>query len=98
MSSLDRFLRRAEVCRLTGMSRYLIDMLEDCGAFPKRMQVGHRNVYWSETEVSDFLSQLKNQRALTGAASGNDAAAPDSAQHNEPPSNCAASKHEGGQK
>ena len=62
MSKADRLLRRPEVCRITGMTRYLIDLLEQNGSFPKRMLVGRRNVYWSEAEVLEFLDQAKSQR------------------------------------
>ena len=62
MNNPDRLLRRPEVCRITGMSRYLIDLLEQNGSFPKRMLVGRRNVYWSEAEVLEFLNQAKSQR------------------------------------
>jgi len=64
MDNTDRLLRRTEVCRITGMTRYLIDLLEQNGSFPKRMLVGRRNVYWSEAEVSDFLNQTKNKRII----------------------------------
>jgi predicted DNA-binding transcriptional regulator AlpA len=62
MNNPDRLLRRPEVCRITGMTRYLIDLLEQNGSFPKRMLVGRRNVYWSETEILDFLNQTKSKR------------------------------------
>jgi predicted DNA-binding transcriptional regulator AlpA len=72
MTNTDRLLRRPEVCRITGMTRYLIDLLEQNGSFPKRMLVGRRNVYWSEAEVLDFLSQTKNKRS--SAPSNNETA------------------------
>jgi hypothetical protein len=76
----------------------MIDMLEECGAFPKRMQVGHRNVYWSETEVSDFLNHTKSKRMVAAAASGDEVVAPDSAKSKPHSSNCAVLKPKGGRK
>jgi predicted DNA-binding transcriptional regulator AlpA len=44
------------------MTRYMIDMLEEHDGFPKRMQVGHRAVFWSEAEVIGFIEQTKQMR------------------------------------
>jgi predicted DNA-binding transcriptional regulator AlpA len=49
------------------MTRYLIDLLEQNGSFPKRMLVGRRNVYWSEAEVLDFVNQTKSKRPVGSA-------------------------------
>ena len=68
MDNTDRLLRRTEVCRITGMTRYLIDLLEQNGSFPKRMLVGRRNVYWSEDEVLNFLQNTKNKRTSSSVA------------------------------
>jgi prophage regulatory protein len=62
MQTNDRLLRRPDVQKITGMTRYMIDMLEDLGGFPKRMQVGHRAVFWSEAEVIAFLDKIKQDR------------------------------------
>jgi predicted DNA-binding transcriptional regulator AlpA len=59
----DRFISREEVKRLTGMSRYLIDMLEGNGDFPKRIQVGQRRVYWSYEEVQQHLRDRRLRRS-----------------------------------
>jgi prophage regulatory protein len=50
-----RLLRRRDVKRLTGMTRYLIDKLEAEGAFPRRIQLGERAVFWSADEVDRFV-------------------------------------------
>jgi len=42
----------------------MIDMLEEIDAFPKRMKVGQRNVFWSEAEVVRFVEQLKQKRGV----------------------------------
>lgn len=62
MHTNDRLLRRPDVQEITGMTRYMIDMLEEHGGFPKRMQVGHRAVFWSEAEVIAFLDKIKQDR------------------------------------
>ncbi len=58
----DRLIRRSDVKKITGMTRYMIDMLEEADLFPQRMQVGQRNVFWSEAEVTRFVDQVKNSR------------------------------------
>jgi predicted DNA-binding transcriptional regulator AlpA len=68
MNISDRLLSRTEVRQVTGMSRYLIDLLESEGAFPQRMRVGQRRVYWSGAEVSEFLETAKSQRPGFGSA------------------------------
>lgn len=62
MQYADRLLRRSEVCRITGMTKYMINMLEDLGHFPKRMRVGQRAVFWSESEIFAFIEATKRQR------------------------------------
>ncbi len=59
MSNPDRLLRRAEVFRITGMTRYMVDLLEQAGAFPKRIQIGQRAVFWSEAEIAEFIEETK---------------------------------------
>lgn len=68
MDSPDRLIRRSDVQQITGMTRYMIDMLEEIDAFPKRMQVGQRNVFWSEAEVFRFVEQVKKRRGEHPAA------------------------------
>jgi len=64
MDISDRLIRRLDVQKITGMTRYMIDMLEEIDAFPKRMKVGQRNVFWSEAEVVRFVEQLKQKRGV----------------------------------
>jgi predicted DNA-binding transcriptional regulator AlpA len=68
MNANDRLIRRPEVQQITGLKRYMIDMLEETGAFPKRIRVGHRVVFWSAAEVVAFVEDAKLRRA-TGTAS-----------------------------
>ena len=58
----DRLIGRDEVKRLTGHSRYMIDLLESACAFPKRIKVGERRVYWSYAEVLTYVDSLKRNR------------------------------------
>ena len=44
------------------MTKYMINMLEDLGHFPKRMRVGQRAVFWSESEIFAFIEATKRQR------------------------------------
>ena len=46
----------------------MIDMLEEAGAFPTRIRVGRRVVFWSEAEVVAFVERAKLKR-VTGYAS-----------------------------
>lgn len=55
----DRLVRRREVYSITGMSRYLIDLLEEAGEFPARVRVGQRAVFWSLNEVTAFVERTK---------------------------------------
>ncbi len=60
----DQLIRRRELYALTGMSRYLVDLLEYSGAFPRRIRVGTRAVFWSLSEVAAFVDQAKAGRGL----------------------------------
>lgn len=71
----DKLLRRPDVQEITGFTRYMIDLLEGVGAFPKRMQVGRRNVFWSESEVVAFVEQAKCNRGGGGGGGGGEPAA-----------------------
>jgi predicted DNA-binding transcriptional regulator AlpA len=62
MTMHDRLIRRSEVQLITGLTRYMIDLLEEVDGFPKRVQVGDRNVFWSETEIVEFVERTKQQR------------------------------------
>ena len=62
MITNDRLIRRAELRTLTGMTRYMSDLLEQEAGFPQRIRVGRRAVFWSEAEVREYLEQLKQRR------------------------------------
>jgi predicted DNA-binding transcriptional regulator AlpA len=58
----ERLLRRPEVLRITGMTRYMVDMLEELGCFPKRVRIGQRAVFWPKTEIDAFIETQKQCR------------------------------------
>ena len=59
----DRLIRRADVKSKTSMTRYLIDLQESLGLFPKRIRVGGRAVFWSEQEVEQYIAGLRDRRS-----------------------------------
>jgi predicted DNA-binding transcriptional regulator AlpA len=64
LEHLDRLIRRNTVFDITGMSRYMIDILEAAGEFPARVRVGQRAVFWSLKEVTAFVERTKQARDL----------------------------------
>ena len=60
----DQLIRRTQVYATTGMSRYLVDLLEAAGEFPARVRVGQRGVFWSRAEVAAFVERTKQARGL----------------------------------
>ena len=65
---MDRLLKRAELLKLTGLTRYMADLLETEADFPKRIKVGRRAVYWSECAVAAYLAQLMDHSPRSGGA------------------------------
>lgn len=61
----DRLIRRREAYALTGLTRYMLDLLEQSGAFPTRIRVGQRAVFWSLNEVTEFVERTKEKRGST---------------------------------
>lgn len=64
MLTHDQLLRRRHVYEITGMSRYMVDLLEGAGEFPKRISIGPRAVFWSAAEISEYIEQKKAAREL----------------------------------
>jgi predicted DNA-binding transcriptional regulator AlpA len=46
------------------MSRYMVDLLEGTGEFPKRLSIGPRAVFWSAAEIAEYIEQKKAERDL----------------------------------
>ena len=57
--TLDRMIRRAEVTRLTGLSRPTIYRLMESGDFPKPVKIGPRAVAWPESSISAWMEGRK---------------------------------------
>jgi predicted DNA-binding transcriptional regulator AlpA len=64
MFTYDQLLRRRQVYEITGMSRYMVDLLEGAGEFPKRLSIGPRAVFWSAAEIAEYIEQKKAARDL----------------------------------
>ncbi|MFM0362138.1 helix-turn-helix transcriptional regulator [Paraburkholderia sediminicola] len=55
-------LRRADVERITGLSRSAIYQYVAENKFPRQMKLGARAVGWIESEVQDWLRQRLQER------------------------------------
>jgi prophage regulatory protein len=53
----DRFVREAEVHRLTGLSRTTRWRLEQRNKFPKRRQISDNAVAWLESEIVEWMAE-----------------------------------------
>ena len=51
----ERLLRRAEVLRLTGLSKSMLHKMVGEGTFPAPVRIGKRAVAWRESEVLDWI-------------------------------------------
>jgi excisionase family DNA binding protein len=63
----DRFIRLAEVCRLTGLSRSTIYNMLQAGQFPNSVRVGARAVRWRLAAVNAWLGGRERDELSTGA-------------------------------
>ena len=52
----ERFLREAEVKRITGLSRTTRWRLERCGQFPKRRRLSQNAIGWLESEIRSWMA------------------------------------------
>lgn len=52
----DRIMRLPEVILRTGLSKPTIYRREVAGTFPRRRQLGGRNVGWYESDVDAFVA------------------------------------------
>lgn len=55
----DRFLRVAEVVRVTGLSRNTIYRRMREGTFPLQVRIGPNSVAWLQSDISTWMSALK---------------------------------------
>lgn len=58
----DRYIRRSEVARVSGISVSTIRRLEIAGEFPLRRQLGPGSVAWLESEI---LSWMESRAQVT---------------------------------
>ncbi len=60
----DRLIKIQEAMRIFGVSRTTLWRLERDGKIPRRRKVGNVNA-WFESEINEWLEQLKNQQVTT---------------------------------
>ena len=57
-----RFLRLAEVLKMTGMGKtFIYDRIKD-ESFPKQIHLGHRSIVWNEREVVQWMEDRMASR------------------------------------
>jgi predicted DNA-binding transcriptional regulator AlpA len=56
---MDRLLRLAEVKAITGLSGATIWRMQETGKFPKRVKINNWSVAWRESEIQDWIANLK---------------------------------------
>ena len=56
-TNFERFMREAEVRRITGLSRTTRWRLERRGAFPRRRQISPNGVAWLESEIRQWQAE-----------------------------------------
>ena len=66
----DRFLRIAEVQKITGLSKGTLWRQERTGRFPKRRSIGMHAVGWLESEVMAWLQSRSEIEACGRARQG----------------------------
>ncbi len=72
----SRIVRRAEVLRVTGLSRATIYRLIGQGLFPSPVKLGPGSVGWRESEIRDWLRSREPVPIDGASASPRDAAQP----------------------
>ena len=65
MPSAERFLRRREVCELTGLSRSAIYSLMQADKFPKPVKLGEKAVAWPLSDIVAWQQERLAQREAT---------------------------------
>ncbi|MGP0088952.1 MAG: helix-turn-helix transcriptional regulator [Xanthobacteraceae bacterium] len=59
MTNSKKIIRRPEVVARTGLSKSTIQRLEAAGEFPKHFPISKNLVGWSEHEIDEWISGLK---------------------------------------
>lgn len=65
---MDRFLRRPEIERITGMRRSTLYEAIAADRFPKPVPIGRRAVGWLESEVAEWQAACVARRDKKGGA------------------------------
>lgn len=65
---VQKFMRRDEVERLTGMPRSTIYEKMSKGEFPKNIKIGGRAVGWLESEIAEWQAGVIAKRDVGKAA------------------------------
>ncbi len=58
----DRFIRKSEVSKLTGLSSTSIWRLSKAGNFPKSIKIGENAVRYSLNEILAWIETKKSER------------------------------------
>ena len=61
----ERFLRRVDVTKATGLSRATIYRYMRDGTFPKQVSLGPRRVGWRESQVVEWISSRGDPGSTT---------------------------------
>lgn len=59
---IDRFIRRPEVERLTGLSRPTIYRYISAGQFPTPVKITDRAIGWRESVIQNWMESRTNAR------------------------------------
>lgn len=57
MQQIDRILRQAELCRVTGLSRSTLYRFERDGRLPHSIQLGQRAKGWRESDIARWIAE-----------------------------------------
>lgn len=56
MPDIDRFLRKPDVLRITGLSSSALYRRISDGTFPKQVKIGAKAVAWRQSEIAIWMS------------------------------------------
>ncbi|HDR1497491.1 TPA: AlpA family phage regulatory protein [Pasteurella multocida] len=62
IQSTDKFIRKSEVSKLTGLSSTSIWRLSKAGDFPKSIKIGENAIRYSLNEILDWIETKKSTR------------------------------------
>ena len=64
----ERFLRKPEVLRISGLSKSTIYSLIECGQFPRPVKIGPNVSAWVQSEISSWVKSRISARDKRHAA------------------------------